>query len=70
MIRTGTCHFVSIERAALYYAAQESVSSTEGYRIALRKYQAGEIRLGEPALKPGETLSINEEEGRYFTESK
>jgi hypothetical protein len=38
----------------------------EAARMVDAKIAAGEIHIGPPALKPGQTLSLHREEGRYF----
>jgi hypothetical protein len=65
MTITGTPYFISFDAAATYYAATEG-GIAEGSQAAARKVEAGEIYIGRPATKQGETLSINREEGRYF----
>ncbi len=73
-MKTGTCHFPSMAHAMTYYrpyAESEDVSGVSkatAKRVALsrlvaRKLSVGEITIGKPALKPGETLTI--EDNRY-----
>lgn len=69
MTLTGTSHFVSFDAAARYYADTEGGIGA-GTAAAARKLDAGEIHIGPPESKPGDTLKINNEEGRYFIESK
>jgi hypothetical protein len=56
----GTSHFVSLMRALAYY---------EPYGLdaadVKAKIEAGEIHIGKPTTKPGETLRLNDE-GRYI----
>lgn len=59
-MRIGTAHFVSFNTALRYY---------EPYGLTAedvdRKLAAGEIFLGVPKLKPGETVAIIDEGARY-----
>lgn len=57
---TGTSHFSSFFHARCYYGIEQ-----EEVR---RKIQNGEISVGEPEFKEGQTLYLNKEEGRYFIE--
>ncbi len=56
----GSDHFVSRRAARAYYARQ-------GYDAAdvAAKFEAGEIHVGKPAVKPGERLGMIPGEGRY-----
>jgi hypothetical protein len=62
-ITTGTAHFESLAAAVRYYRPYgfENTAAT-----VARKLAEGEIFIGPPALKAGQTLSLNREEGRYF----
>lgn len=69
----GTHHFVSRTKAIRYYAKYDGVSATGLRRADMRaKYEsyidyklaAGEIAVGQPSLKPGQTLHIDSD-GRY-----
>jgi hypothetical protein len=78
----GTAHFESRRAAVRYYRPYlgESESPSALYvrprnsmskdalaeRMVNAKIAAGEIHIGPPALKPGQTLSLHREEGRYF----
>lgn len=62
-MRYGTSHFVSRGFANLYYARQHEMRAD-----VQRKLDAAEIHIGEPALKPGQRLSIIPGEGRYAIE--
>lgn len=65
---TGTSHFVDLIAARRYYADQEPVgrgSREHVAKLVAEKLNAGEIHLGKPATKPGETISIIPGEGRY-----
>ena len=70
-MKTGTCHFSSYGAALRYYrpycVARETRRGdrTQVVRLVVdQKLNAGEIHIGKPALKPGESLSI--EDNRYF----
>jgi hypothetical protein len=60
MTITGTNHFVSMDAAIYYY-------SEYGYDAAdvCDKQNAGEIAIGKPELKPGQTLSVIDNGTRY-----
>jgi len=58
----GTSYFVSGEAAIKYY----SECDPNPIQAVKRKLAEGSIHIGQPILKPGQTLSINREEGRYF----
>jgi hypothetical protein len=60
MIITGTSHFPTLHDAYLYYA---NLSIEE----VAHKIKMGEIHLGKPVLKEGETLFVKE--NRYFIQS-
>jgi hypothetical protein len=60
MTYTGTSNFTSIQAAQIYYGIGVSVS---------RKIEEGAISIGPPAIKPGQTLSVNRE-GRYVITDK
>lgn len=61
----GTNHFDSKWSAYAYYAEY-------GYsrQYVDQKISSGEIRIGKPILKDGETLYMNGKEGRFFIETK
>lgn len=63
MTTIGTSHFVSLTKAARYYFAYGT--TLEEVR---RKVEAGEIHIGKPTLKPGETLQIIDNGTRYAIE--
>lgn len=65
MTITGTNHFVNLSSAAIYYRKQ-GVELREVHS----KVVNNEIALGKPAVKEGETLFLNVEEGRYFIGTK
>lgn len=70
-MKTGTCYFPSYGAALRYYrpyAEFESCDSDQSIQqqvraLVDRKLNSGEIHIGRPDLKPGETLSI--EDNRY-----
>lgn len=71
-MKTGTCYFPSYGAALRYYRPYEAPfaadstreSRTAAVRAAVdRKLNSCEIHIGRPAIKPGETLSI--EDNRY-----
>lgn len=63
LLRTGTCHFVSIAAARAYYARQG-----EDAAAVLDKLAEGAIYIGPPDLKPGQALHVIADEGRYAIE--
>lgn len=60
----GTSHFISLGAAQRYYAPYEG-GIEDAVHAANRKLDAGEIHIGKPSLKVGETLSVVPGEGRY-----
>jgi hypothetical protein len=62
MMITGTSYFVSIEAAERYYApyGYDDVHAT-----VQRKLAEGEIHIGEPPLKPGQSTFLVDEHTRY-----
>lgn len=60
---TGTCHFVSLETAKAYYHAI-------GIGHVDLKIASGEILIGKPPLKEGETLGLCDNEQRYTITTK
>ena len=54
-MRTGTHHFRSIEAAERYYA---DYGYDDVRRAVARKIAEGEIVIGRPARKPGETIRL------------
>lgn len=65
MTLQGTSHFVSFQRAVIYYSA---------YGVPLeqveRKLQAGEIAIGVPQVTPKQRVILHPTEGRYFIEDR
>lgn len=53
MVTTGTSYFVSVRAADVYYLPYGFDSSDVMHKII-----NGEIHVGKPELKPGERLSI------------
>jgi hypothetical protein len=62
--RWGTSHFASIATARAYYARQG-----EDAAAVLDKLKEGAISIGEPTAKPGERVTLDRDEGRYFIEA-
>lgn len=67
-MKTGTCHFPSYGAAMRYYRDYLGVivrgaQIQELRRLVDSKLNEREIHIGKPALKPGQTLSI--EDNRY-----
>ena len=60
-MRTGTGYFTSITRAELYY---KPYHYRDTRAAVMQKLKDGEIHLGRPPLKPGETCQPDNE-GRY-----
>lgn len=58
----GTCYFVSLAAAVRYYHDYEHDAES----AVKKKLAEGSIHVGKPALKIGQTLKLNTEEGRYF----
>jgi hypothetical protein len=60
-----TSHFVSFQRACLYYSAygvpREQVE---------QKLQAGEITIGAPKVPQTQRVILHPTEGRYFIEDR
>jgi hypothetical protein len=64
-VRTGTSHFRSLDAAAAYYRAYGF-----SYDDVVAKLRAGEIHIGPPPAKPGDTVGLQHDEGRYFIETR
>lgn len=58
----GTSHFVSRAAAIRYYRPYE----TEASQAVSRKLEEGQIHIGAPTLKIGESCYVDAAEGRYF----
>lgn len=65
MVLQGTCNFVSLRKAVLYYSA---------YGVPLeqveQKLQDGEITIGVPQVLPTQRVILHPTEGRYFIEDR
>ena len=64
-MRWGTSHFESKAAAVRYYQPYHYGDTTAAVE---RKLEEGEIHISLPAAKPGQTVTLNREEGRYFIE--
>ena len=62
----GTSHFEDWMAAVRYYKPYENNNLQQSYKAVERKIKEGVIHIGPPEVKPGESISLNEEEGRYF----
>lgn len=62
---TGTAYFVSLKAAERYYADYGYSDIKAAVR---RKLAEGEIHLGKPALKPGQSLTMLDNGARYGIE--
>ena len=62
----GTSHFESFTAAQNYYSTYSTGNYAQGQALISEKLATGEIHIGPPTLKPGETLSLHTEERRYF----
>lgn len=72
----GTSHFVSYSAALAYYRPYHGEPLAPGKRFrddtnenraaVDAKLAAGEIHIGPPTLRPGQSLSLHREERRYF----
>ena len=61
----GTSYFVSRAMAVCYYKPYEGGNLKDASQAVDRKIAAGEIHIGAPKLKAGETLSIIDDGTRY-----
>ena len=61
---TGTCHFPATANAVRYYARQGGFTAAD----VSAKIAAGEIVIGKPPLKPGDTLILLDDGDRYGIE--
>lgn len=66
MTHYGTSHFVSKQAAVRYY---RPYGYDEPTKAVERKIAEGEISIGAPVPKVGESVYLNAEEGRYFIEA-
>jgi hypothetical protein len=60
----GTAHFVTLRHAASYYRAYFGPYGM-ALQAAREKLAAGEIHIGPPIVRPGETLVLLDGETRY-----
>ena len=58
----GTCHFVDFDAAVSYYSYGFSRTQVKG------KVSRGEIKIGRPKLKKGQTLFLIDGHRRYGIE--
>ena len=65
-MRIGTSHFVNRAAAIRYYRPYEGDDAPAAVN---RKLIAGEIHIGPPALRPGETCRPDVD-GRYIVDRK
>ncbi len=66
MTTTGTSHFVSFTKACDYYRDYDPDATPAELESHVRKaIDEGEISIGQPDIKPGETLSIIDDGTRY-----
>jgi hypothetical protein len=69
MVRIGTAHFVSKVHAVRYYVGAGGYCGVKDAMDAVnRKLAAGEIHIGRPDLKRGETLRLIDDDTRYAIE--
>ena len=67
MLRLGTPYFVSKAAAVRYYRPY----GYDNTRAAVeRKLAEGEIHIGMPPLREGQTCYLDPSEGRYIIEEK
>jgi len=65
----GTSYFPSLSDAEIYYSPYSPDLSNRDFNSMIQgKIQSGEIYLGKPPLKPGESFFVKE--NRYFVQSK
>ena len=64
-MKIGTSYFVSRAMAVRYYKPYEGGNLADATRAVDRKIAAGQIHIGKPELKPGETLSVIDDGTRY-----
>lgn len=69
-MRVGTSHFVNIKAAELYYSDYiPNFSKAVVAAHVANKIKSGDIHIGPPELKPGETLHVIRDEGRYLIDN-
>lgn len=63
---TGTANFVSLPKACDYYRNQEEdLTPAQLENFVKTKIEDGEIEIGQPSLKDGQTLKIIDNGCRY-----
>ena len=65
MTMHGTSHFVSFQKAVIYYSAY-GVPQAQ----VEQKLQDGEITIGVPQVTPKQRVILHPTEGRYFIEDR
>ena len=63
MIKYGTCYFPTRGNAIRYYRPYAKLEGAKASELVDRKIAEGEIHIGKPPMKPGDTLTI--EDCRY-----
>ena len=66
----GTSYFVSRQAAIAYYTPYENNDRSDAIEAVWHKLEEGEIHIGVPHLKTGETLSIIDGGLRYAITSE
>ena len=67
---TGTNHFESLSAVYNYYSGYCPNMREGDYNEYIReKLKRKEVLVGKPNIKPGEKLSLHQEERRYFITS-
>lgn len=66
----GTNNFVSFTKACDYYRGQGNDELTPAAleQLVREKIDGGEIEIGQPGMKPGETLHLIDDGTRYAIE--
>jgi hypothetical protein len=64
---TGTSNFVNFTKACDYYRSQgnEELTPAQLEKLVKNKIEEGEIELGQPTLKDGQTLRVIDNGCRY-----
>lgn len=65
----GTNNFVSLPKACDYYRDQHDLTPAALERLVKQKIEDGEIEIGQPTLKDGETLRVIDNGCRYAIQS-
>ena len=70
MTINGTSNFVSLPKACDYYRDQhDDLTPAALERLVKQKIEDGEIAIGQPTLKDGETLRVIDNGTRYAIQS-